>query len=397
MPRKDTHMSNAESVTKSQMSYDLSSGAVQKTYDLNTKLYRKPRDSNIELLRIFMMLVIVAHHYVVNSGITDVMSLPLTCAKFPNFNTLFALVFGWGGKMAINCFLLITGYFMCQQKFRWQKVLFLYAQIKFYNIIIYMFFLFSGYECFSLKVLYKTVFSVAYGFGNGFTASFLGLYLLVPFLNKVIHGLEKKELQQLLFILSVLFTGFSTFLLNTAFEYIGWYVTVYLLGSYMRLYPIEVFQKKQFTNLMMVLSLVLSWLSVISIIAVSCVIGKKLPYHFFVNDSNKILAIVPAVLLFYVFKNMDIRPSRVINTIAASTFGVLLIHANSDTMRIWLWRDICDNVGAFQTSYFPVHALLITMAVYFVCTCIDMVRKYVCKKTIDWYESQWNRNYSHEQ
>lgn len=27
------------------------------------------RDSNIELLRIVMMLVIIAHHYVVNSGI----------------------------------------------------------------------------------------------------------------------------------------------------------------------------------------------------------------------------------------------------------------------------------------------------------------------------------------
>lgn len=28
-----------------------------------------PRDSNIEFLRILMMLVIIAHHYVVNSGI----------------------------------------------------------------------------------------------------------------------------------------------------------------------------------------------------------------------------------------------------------------------------------------------------------------------------------------
>lgn len=29
----------------------------------------KVRDSNIELLRILMMIVIVAHHYIVNSGI----------------------------------------------------------------------------------------------------------------------------------------------------------------------------------------------------------------------------------------------------------------------------------------------------------------------------------------
>lgn len=30
--------------------------------------------------------------------------------------------------------------------------------------------------------------------------------------------------------------------------------------------------------------------------------------------------------------------------IAASTFGVLLIHANSETMRNWLWKDTLDNV-----------------------------------------------------
>lgn len=28
------------------------------------------RNSNIELLRILMMLVVIAHHYIVNSGIT---------------------------------------------------------------------------------------------------------------------------------------------------------------------------------------------------------------------------------------------------------------------------------------------------------------------------------------
>lgn len=34
---------------------------------------RKVRDSNLELYRIIVMLLIVAHHYVVNSGLLDVM------------------------------------------------------------------------------------------------------------------------------------------------------------------------------------------------------------------------------------------------------------------------------------------------------------------------------------
>lgn len=34
---------------------------------------RKVRDSNLELYRIIVMLLIVAHHYVVNSGLLGVM------------------------------------------------------------------------------------------------------------------------------------------------------------------------------------------------------------------------------------------------------------------------------------------------------------------------------------
>ena len=72
------------------------------------------RDSNIELYRIISMLLIVAHYYVVNSGLTygggpiykDALSFP----------SLFLLVFGAWGKIGINCFVLITGYFMCKSK-----------------------------------------------------------------------------------------------------------------------------------------------------------------------------------------------------------------------------------------------------------------------------------------
>ena len=67
------------------------------------------RSSNIELFRILSMLMIVAHHYVVNSGL-------MSCIDAQNvlhFQDYFLLLFGWGGKTGINCFVLITGYFMC--------------------------------------------------------------------------------------------------------------------------------------------------------------------------------------------------------------------------------------------------------------------------------------------
>lgn len=292
------------------------------------------------------------------------------------FNVYFALIFGWGGKTAINVFILITGYFMCRQQFKWRKVVFLALEIVLYRWLIYGIFLSSGYESFNLKEFIKTVLVLPYDFGWGFSSSFVGLYVLVPFINKLLSTLEKKELEKLICVLLVLFTGFSTFLFNTSFEYIGWYVTVYLIGSYLRLYEMNWMSSRRITGLLCACSLAFSWLSVICIRFVAEKMNRNLPYYYFVADSNKVLAIETAISLFLLFKNINIGSNRLINKFAASTFGVLMIHGSSDTMRRWLWQDVCKNSFAFPKNNFIFHAVFCTLAVYIVCVSIDMVRKF---------------------
>lgn len=53
----------------------------------------KQRSSNIELYRILVMLLIVAHHYVVNSGLLDVMNQNILSA-----NTTFTVCLVLGAK-----------------------------------------------------------------------------------------------------------------------------------------------------------------------------------------------------------------------------------------------------------------------------------------------------------
>ena len=91
------------------------------------------RSSNIELFRIITMLIIVAHHYVVNSGL-------LACIDEKSVLDLkdyFLLILGWGGKTGINCFVLITGYYMCKSKITFKKYMKLLAEVIFYSIVIY--------------------------------------------------------------------------------------------------------------------------------------------------------------------------------------------------------------------------------------------------------------------
>lgn len=96
------------------------------------------------------MLLIVAHHYVVNSGLMDVLDQQPLSGK-----SLFYYWFGMWGKTGINCFVLITGYFMCKSSITIRKFLKLLLQIEFYKIIIYAIFVLSGYEQLTLKGIAK--------------------------------------------------------------------------------------------------------------------------------------------------------------------------------------------------------------------------------------------------
>ena len=60
------------------------------------------RKSNIELLRIIGMLMIIAHHYVLNSGIIDAFEVGST-----SMNYVFLTLWGMWGKTGIN--ILING------------------------------------------------------------------------------------------------------------------------------------------------------------------------------------------------------------------------------------------------------------------------------------------------
>jgi hypothetical protein len=65
-------------------------------------------------------------------------SQEITQANVLSANSIFALIFGWGGKTGIDCFVLITGYFMCTSNITVKKFLKLLMEIEFYKIVIYL-------------------------------------------------------------------------------------------------------------------------------------------------------------------------------------------------------------------------------------------------------------------
>ena len=326
------------------------------------------RNSGIELLRIISMLIIITHHYVVNSGVIDC----ITEKTILNTKDYIILILGWGGKTAINCFLLITGYYMCEAKASAKKWLKLLGEIEFYSITIYIILAIIGYESISLAGVFRVVFPFG-TVANGFSSCYLLFYAFIPFLNRLLSNLQKKEHLALIILCLLIYTILPSLAITVIiFNYITWFCIVYIIGAYIRKYPLEWCSSRFKMAILMSGSLLLSWGSVVGF----SVYGSGRGCYFWVSDSNQILAVATAICTFLFFRCITEFYNKTINKIAASTFGVLMIHANSDAMRQWLWKDKLNNVGAYMLPfpYWLLHIIGSVALVYIACTVIDQIR-----------------------
>lgn len=336
---------------------------------------KSPRSSNLEIYRIVCMLMIVAHHFVVNSGLRGE-GCPIT-ANPDAINSIYLSLFGAWGKTGINCFLMITGYFMCTSKITLRKFIKLMGQIYFYRLLLYPILFIAGYETFS-PVRIVMVLMPTWGFSDNFTGCFIGFWLTIPFLNILVHNMNKRQHELLLILLLVLYTIFGSIpSFVVTINYVTWFGIIYFIASYIRMYPNPLFDRKKLWGLVTVIIVLLAMVSV------------YFRGYAYVADSNKFFAVAVAVSSFLWFKNMNIRYSKIINAFGAGTFGVLLIHANSNAMRTWLWKDTVDVVGHYTLSIgqLILFSIGVVLAIFVICNLIDQLRIATLEKWFfGWYD-----------
>ena len=341
----------------------------------------KQRESNLELFRIITMLLIVAHHFVVNSGLTADDG-PLYSDPFSS-HSVFLLLFGAWGKIGINCFVMITGYFMCKSKITAKKFVKLVGEWLFYNYLIYLIFIITGVQQVSIMGLVRMIVPIT-ELSQNFTECFVVFWLFIPFLNLLIGSINERQ-----HIYLLLLTGFTYIFIGTAhmvtMNYVSWFMVLYVIASYIRLYPKKWMSSKLICGIMLLLTLLVSAASVFV-----CMYFGLFAYGF-VADSNTFLAVIAGIFGFLFFRNIKIPYSRIINTIAASTYGVLCIHAHSTTMAKWLWEDTLDNLGHYADKYMPLYAIGCVAGVFSICIVIDIIRINLLEKPFfKFWDKHWD-------
>lgn len=337
------------------------------------KAQEKKREPGFEILRVLAMLMIITLHYLSKGHL---LPEPLTSENFgPNlpYFLLEALCLG-----SVNVYVLIAGYFLCQQKFRLSKLVSLWLQVFFYSVGVPLVLgLLHLVDLRQLCNLYELQFYLLPAM-NGhywFASAYLGMLMFAPFLAAGTQQLSKKTHG---ILLALLFTYFCIVksILPFAYPYddlgngILWFLCLLLLASYIRSYGFGFFDKGKKGLLLYVLSvagILLSWYvaTMLQQQTGGFAYAVEIPTNY-----NFIFVTTASIGLFLYFKNKTVRENwwtNLLVRIAPYTFGVYLLHEHLNLRYAWpMWLRVGEVTGWLQIVHWLISILLVFVLGIFV-------------------------------
>lgn len=335
----------------------------------------KKRDDNIDMLRILCTLMVVLNHLLTWTGLLD--QTPVMSSVWFLENVLFVFVLP-----AVNCFVLISGYYLSVSKFRVKKALSLWIQVFFYSVGLYLLSCFIDKDLtFNIVDFVKYCFIITLERYWFITAYFL-LLLVSPFLNRMIDAMDQKTHK----LCCVTLVGIFSFLSNIIYihDFSGvnggysflWFVVLYIAAAYIRRYvPSRVKYQRWMLPCAALCALMICAEKFLAYILTPYIFGSVAMDSLFYSY-NSILAVPCALCLFQGFRGLEIRSKTAVTVIrffAPLSFATYLIHAHMKFIGILL--DYL-NVTKYSDSFavFP-YMIICAIGVALVSCLIEWLRQ----------------------
>lgn len=196
----------------------------------------RTRQSNIELLRLVCIFLIICVHF---TGLS-VMQYSHNWQCQSGLLTLIPYLINGISLCAVNTFVLISGYFSIRPSVR--SFCNLYLTCAFYAGLLYTINLYFTDSHINRWCIYNTI--MPFGLfesssGWWFLPNYMILYLLSPFLNRVIDNLSRKELRISLLLLCVIIFYFGWYRqmkwAEGGFNFVN-FIFLYFIGRYLAMY-----------------------------------------------------------------------------------------------------------------------------------------------------------------
>lgn len=335
------------------------------------------RQANFELLRIVAMMMIIVLHYL-NKG--EMLTAYTTDRSAVNYAAHLTEAFC---IVAVNCYVLLSGYFLVESAWKPGRVVSLAAQILFYSVLIPVILICAGvisagelsvYDWLNFVLPVETE-------HYWFATAYLVMYVLAPFLAEGARRVEKRTLQVVIGILVLYFSVWKSILpvrlATDRYGYdFGWFVCLFLIAAYIRLYGLPKLERRRNAVLLYAGMCLGIFLLTAGVAAAAGKVAALEYYTDMPTTYDHILCLAGAIGLFMVCKDTGLPEGRltaVIRGLAPYTFGVYLVHEHLLVRYEWTqWLGV-DNVRG--SWLFVPHMIGCVLVVYVTGTAADFARQ----------------------
>lgn len=332
------------------------------------------RQSNFELLRILCIFLIIAFHYSVHGNQSTIFSSAISA------NQVVSIVLGSWGLLGVNEFLFISAYFLIAKASRFStlKLLKLLLQTAFYSLGFVIVLALTGV----ITVNQQTVVGAVLSPFNGqywFVTAFCVLYLIHPFLNRIIFRLSPHDLGKLVLVLLGLTVGYKTVYVLAPLGDFDFVVSLYLLMGYLKRTPQNWFERHAVKGFWLTTGGIILFGILVSVLheSLSFLNPGQMDRLRFISRYSPLM-VLDAVFLFYLFKNFELKENRVINNLSRAGLGVYLFHENP-IFRLFLWDGLLNIDEVYQA---PV-------LVYLFHFCVSVLLLFGAGILVEWIRTRY--------
>lgn len=330
------------------------------------------RNMGLEVLKIFSTFMVVVLHCLGAGGI-----LTATQPLSANYNISWLLeVFCYG---AVNIFAITTGYVSIHSRHRLNRLFDLWGGVLFYDATVALIFL-----CFGKIGFVDFIFNSLPLTNNNhwYFSSFVCLWIFIPYINKLLLSITKK---QHLTLILIFFSAFSLYYL--VYKTIGkdifvtkdgyspvWLLILYIIGAFLSLYKQELSKFKKSVCLgCFIFCNILAWSAKLVLMRFDWSIATNLSDV--VVSYQSPLIVLSSVSIVMLFSQIQVnRCNKLTSVVSASSFYVYIIH----TIPL-IWRSVLSESLAPLAEkpwYVLIFGVLgVAVAIYIVCTVIDILRR----------------------
>ena len=334
------------------------------------------RQLNFEILRIIAMCMIITMHY-----LTKGLNVPKLSEDLSLSNMLWWMIYAFSVG-AVNIYVLISGYFLADSRWRIDKVFSLYLTVWLYSILVPLTLGAIGivdFRSLGLGDWQQLLLPIEYEH-YWFATAYVMMYILSPVLAIAVRSLNRELLRGVIAGLVVLFSvlkSINPYLIpwDKYGNDVLWFIVLFMIAGYIRRFGIQA------SITLRVLTYILtSILILVSELILGVIVNKtgKLEYMLdMLCANNHILVLLASVALFTAFIELKTdtiseKAGKIILLFSSSTFGIYLLHENllvRSRWALWLGVDRLNNI-ALKLLFL----IISIVALFIVGTLIDRVR-----------------------